>query len=206
MLYLIIALTVLISIKGFKDHSFFNKYKFNISSVKNGEKYRMFSSAFLHVDFNHLFFNLFTLLVFSNQILNELGGLYYIIIYIVSLYFGNYYTYKQYKNNGFYSAVGASGAVSGIVYSAILLFPEMKLVFIFFPIPLPSYIFGIGYILYSIYGMKKLNDNIGHSAHLGGAISGIIITIIIKPSIIVSQTWLILLLILPFIIERFIKK
>ena len=181
MLYLIIALTVLISIKGFKDHSFFNKYKFSIISVKNGEKYRMFSSAFLHVDFNHLFFNLFTLLVFSNQILNELGSLYYIIIYIVSLYFGNYYTYKQYKNNGFYSAVGASGAVSGIVYSAILLFPEMKLVFILFPIPLPSYIFGIGYILYSIYGMKKLDDNIGHSAHLGGAISGIIITIIIKP-------------------------
>lgn len=206
MLYLIIALTVLISIKGFKDLSFFNKYKFNISSVKNGEKYRMFSSAFLHVDFNHLFFNLFTLLVFSNQILNELGGLYYIIIYIVSLYFGNYYTYKQYKNNGFYSAVGASGAVSGIVYSAILLFPEMKLVFILFPIPLPSYIFGIGYILYSIYGMKKLNDNIGHSAHLGGAISGIIITILIKPSILISQTWLIFLLILPFIIERFIKK
>ena len=206
MLYLIIALTVLISIKGFKDLSFFNKYKFNISSVKNGEKYRMFSSAFLHVDFNHLFFNLFTLLVFSNQILNELGGLYYIIIYIVSLYFGNYYTYKQYKNNGFYSAVGASGAVSGIVYSAILLFPEMKLVFILFRIPLPSYIFGIGYILYSIYGMKKLDDNIGHSAHLGGAISGIIITILIKPSIIVSQTWLIFLLILPFIIERFIKK
>ena len=206
MLYLIIALTVLISIKGFKDLSFFNKYKFNISSVKNGEKYRMFSSAFLHVDFNHLFFNLFTLLVFSNQILNELGGIYYIIIYIVSLYFGNYYTYKQYKNNAFYSAVGASGAVSGIVYSAILLFPEMKLVFIFFPIPLPSYIFGIGYILYSIYGMKKLNDNIGHSAHLGGAISGIIITILIKPSIIVSQTWLIFLLTLPFIIERFIKK
>jgi membrane associated rhomboid family serine protease len=206
MLYLIIALTVLISIKGFKDLSFFNKYKFNISSVKNGEKYRMFSSAFLHVDFNHLFFNLFTLFVFSNQILNELGGLYYIIIYTVSLYFGNYYTYKQYKNNGFYSAVGASGAVSGIVYSAILLFPEMKLVFIFFPIPLPSYIFGIGYILYSIYGMKKLNDNIGHSAHLGGAISGIIITILIKPSILISQTWLIFLLILPFIIERFIKK
>jgi len=206
MLYLIIALTVLISIKGFKDLSFFNKYKFNINSVRNGENYRMFSSAFLHVDYNHLFFNLFTLLVFSNQILKELGGLYYLIIYLVSLYFGNYYTLKQYKNERFYSAVGASGAVSGIVYSAILLYPEMKLVFILFPIPLPSYIFGIGYILYSIYGMKKLNDNIGHSAHLGGAISGIIITILIKPNIILNQTWLIFLLISPLIIERFIKK
>ena len=206
MLYLIIALTVLISIKGFKDLSFFNKYKFNISSIKNGDKYRMFSSAFLHVDFNHLFFNLFTLLVFSNQILNELGGLYYIIIYIVSLYFGNYYTYKQYKNNGFYSAVGASGAVSGIVYSAILLFPEMKLVFIFLPIPLPSYIIGVGYIIYSIYGMKKNNDNIGHSAHLGGAIAGMLFTIIIEPSILIEQTWLVILLISPFILLKYLKK
>ena len=206
MLYLIIALTVLISIKGFKDLSFFNKYKFNISSIKNGEKYRMFSSAFLHVDFNHLFFNLFTLLVFSNQILNELGGLYYIIIYIVSLYFGNYYTYKQYKNNGFYSAVGASGAVSGIVYSAILLFPEMKLVFIFFPIPLPSYIFGIGYLLYSLFGMKKQLGNIGHAAHFGGAVAGLIGILILKPELLFKETTLVILLILPVIVYGVLKK
>ncbi len=95
--------------------------------------------------------------------------------------------------------MGASGAVSGIVYSSILLFPEMKLVFIFFPIPLPSYIFGVVYILYSIYGMKKDNDNIGHTAHLGGAIAGSLITILIKPSIIVNQTWLVVFLIFPFL-------
>jgi membrane associated rhomboid family serine protease len=150
-----------------------------------GDNYRMFSSGFLHVDYNHLFFNLFTLFVFSSSILNQLGEIYYLGIYIVSLYF--------------YSAVGASGAVSGIVYSSILLFPEMKLVFIFFPIPLPSYVFGIGYILYSIYGMKKDNDNIGHTAHLGGAIAGTLITILIEPSIIVNQTWLVVLLIFPFL-------
>ena len=75
----------------------------------------------------------------------------------------------------------------------------MKLVFIFFPIPLPSYIFGVGYILYSIYGMKKDNDNIGHTAHLGGAIAGTLITILLEPSIIVNQTWLVVLLIFPFL-------
>ena len=199
MLFIIIAAILIISIRGFKNISFFNKYKFNIRSINNGDKYRMFTSGFLHVDYNHLFFNLFTLFVFSTSILNQLGEIYYLAIYITSLYFGNYYTLKQYKNKNYYSAVGASGAVSGIVYSSILLFPEMKLVFIFFPIPLPSYIFGVGYILYSIYGMKKDNDNIGHTAHLGGAISGTLITILIEPSIIVNQTWLVVLLISPFL-------
>lgn len=199
MLFIIIAAILIISIRGFKNISFFNKYKFNIRSINNGDKYRMFTSGFLHVDYNHLFFNLFTLFVFSTSILNQLGEIYYLAIYVASLYFGNYYTLKHYKNQNFYSAVGASGAVSGIVYSSILLFPEMKLVFIFFPIPLPSYIFGVGYILYSIYGMKKDNDNIGHTAHLGGAISGTLITILIEPSIIVNQTWLVVLLISPFL-------
>ena len=199
MLFIIIAAILIISIRGFKNISFFNKYKFNIRSINNGDKYRMFTSGFLHVDYNHLFFNLFTLFVFSTSILNQLGEIYYLAIYIISLYFGNYYTLKQYKNKNYYSAVGASGAVSGIVYSSILLFPDMKLVFIFFPIPLPSYIFGVGYILYSIYGMKKDNDNIGHTAHLGGAISGTLITILIEPSIIVNQTWLVVLLISPFL-------
>ena len=199
MLFIIIAAILIISIRGFKNLSFFNKYKFNIRSINNGDKYRMFTSGFLHVDYNHLFFNLFTLFVFSTSILNQLGEIYYLAIYITSLYFGNYYTLKQYKNKNYYSAVGASGAVSGIVYSSILLFPEMKLVFIFFPIPLPSYIFGVGYILYSIYGMKKDNDNIGHTAHLGGAISGTLITILIEPSIVVNQTWLVILLISPFL-------
>jgi len=199
MLFIIIITTLIISIRGFKNLSFFNKYKFNVGSIMKGDNYRMFSSGFLHVDYNHLFFNLFTLFVFSSSILNQLGEIYYLGIYIVSLYFGNYYTLKHYKNQNFYSAVGASGAVSGIVYSSILLFPEMKLVFIFFPIPLPSYVFGIGYILYSIYGMKKDNDNIGHTAHLGGAIAGTFTTILIEPSIIVNQTWLVVLLIFPFL-------
>ena len=115
----------------------------------------MWSSAFLHADYSHLFFNLFTLWVFSEAILMKLGEFYYIIIYFLSLYFGNLFTLKQHKNQVLYSAVGASGAVTGIVYSSILLFPEMKLALIFFPIPLPSYVFGLCYILYSIYGMKK---------------------------------------------------
>ena len=136
----------------------------------------------------------------------KLGGFYYIVIYFLSLYFGNFFTLKQHKDQVLYSAVGASGAVTGIVYSYILLFPEMKLALIFFPIPLPSYVFGLCYILYSIYGMKKNTGNIGHSSHLGGAIAGMIITILIQPSILINQTWLVLLLLAPFIILYYDKK
>ncbi len=206
MLLALILITFFFSLKGFNDSKFFDKYKFNVKSIINGDKYRMFSSAFLHVDFNHLFFNLFTLFVFSSSIITKLGDFYYLSIYILSLYFGNYYSLKLYKKNLYYSAVGASGAVTGIVYSSILLFPEMKLVFIFLPIPLPSYIIGVGYIIYSIYGMKKNNDNIGHSAHLGGAIAGMLFTIIIEPSILIEQTWLVILLISPFILLKYLKK
>ena len=205
MLFIIIIITCLFSIKGFKDSSFFNKYKFHIQSIKKGEKYRMWSSAFLHADYSHLFFNLFTLWVFSGAILMQLGEFYYVIIYSLSLYFGNFFTLKQHKNEVLYSAVGASGAVTGIVYSSILLFPEMKLALLF-PVPLPSYVFGLCYILYSIYGMKKNTGNIGHSAHLGGAIAGMIITILIKPSILIDQTWLVLLLLTPFFILYYDKK
>ena len=85
----------------------------------------------------------------------------------MSLIIGNYLSYQFHKDQKDYNAVGASGAVSGIVFSSILIFPEMKLVFIFFPLPMPGYLFAVGYLIYTIYTMKKQNDNVGHTAHFG---------------------------------------
>ncbi|MDA0758055.1 MAG: rhomboid family intramembrane serine protease [Bacteroidetes bacterium] len=204
--YLIIFITCLISYKGFKDQYFFEKYKFQISSVQLGDKIRMWSSGFLHVDFSHLALNLFTLYVFSDVVIGTIGSTYYIIIYLSSLYFGNYFALKFHKSEPYYSAVGASGAVTGIVYSSILLYPQMKLALIFFPIPFPAYIFGIGYLLYSIYGMQKSLGNIGHTAHFGGAIAGLLITIIINPSILINETWIVILLVSPIVIFISSKK
>ncbi|MGY8945728.1 MAG: rhomboid family intramembrane serine protease [Flavobacteriales bacterium] len=166
----------------------------------------MWSSGFLHVDFSHLALNLFTLYVFSDVVLGRVGSLYYVIIYLSSLYFGNYFALKFHKNEPYYSAVGASGAVTGIVYSSILLYPQMKLALIFLPIPLPAYIFGIGYLLYSIYGMQKSLGNVGHTSHFGGAIAGLLITIIINPSILINDTWIVVLLISPILIFVSSKK
>tara|TARA_B100000780_G_scaffold121457_1_gene85106 strand:- start:5858 stop:6496 length:639 start_codon:yes stop_codon:yes gene_type:complete len=197
---IIILVTVFISLKGFKDQYFFNKYKFEISSIKKGEKIRMLSAGFLHVDYNHLFLNLFTLYVFSSQVIGGVGSVNYLIIYIVSLYIGNYFALKFHEKEPFYTAVGASGAVTGIVYSSIILYPEMKLMLIFLPIPLPAYIFGICYMLYSIYGMNKNIGNIGHTAHFGGAIAGLFVTLLIKPEIVNENLWIILLMMIPIVL------
>jgi|TARA_B110000238_G_C16134531_1_gene443016 membrane associated rhomboid family serine protease len=186
-------------LKGFKDQNFFNKYKFEINPILRGEKIRMFSSGFLHVDYNHLFLNLFTLWIFSGQVIGRIGSVNYLIIYVISLYIGNYVALKFHNKEPYYSAVGASGAVTGIVYSSIILYPEMKLIMLFLPIPLPAYVFGIVYLLYSIYGMKKNTGTIGHTAHFGGAIAGLFSTILIKPEIIDENLWIILLMISPII-------
>src|SRR5699024_11815596 len=101
-------------------------------------------------------------------IINLLGTVNFIIIYLGSLILGNLFSYYFHRNEPYYTAVGASGAVMGVLYAAILLQPNMMLG-LFFIIPIPAYLFGIGYLLYSIYGMKKRIGNIGHDAHFGGA-------------------------------------
>jgi membrane associated rhomboid family serine protease len=198
-LVIIIAVTVLISYKGFNDLSFFRKFEFHIGSIHQGEQIRMISSGFLHVDMGHLFFNMITLWFFAPLVLSYLGNWIFVLIYMGSLIFGNLLTYVFNKNNYTYRAVGASGAVTGVLYSAILLQPDMMLG-LFFVIPIPAYLFGILYLLYSIYGMKSQNDNIGHSAHFGGAVGGYIITLIEQPQLLVDHTMMVVLLTIPIIV------
>ena len=196
----IIAANVVISLKGFDDRSFFERYKFNVGSIRRGEQIRMFSSGFLHADTTHLFMNMFTLYFFADTVVNGLSNIYFTIIYIASLIFGNLLSLYFHKDEFWYSAIGASGAVTGILYSAILLRPDMSLYMFFVPIPIPGYVFGIGYLLYSIYGMKNRIGNIGHDAHFGGAIGGYLITLILKPSLLETNLGYVALLAIPIII------
>lgn len=199
LLIVIIAVTVLISYKGFNDLSFFRKFEFHVGSIQKGEQIRMISSGFLHVDMGHLFFNMVTLWFFAPLVLANLGNWTFVLVYMGSLIFGNLLTLLFNKNNYSYRAVGASGAVTGVLYSAILLQPDMMLG-LFFVIPIPAYLFGILYLLYSIYGMKSKNDNIGHSAHFGGAVGGYVITLIEQPQLLVDHTEMVVLLTIPIIV------
>lgn len=204
-LIIIILANVLFSFKGFNDLFFFRKYDFHIQSIRSGDQIRMFSSAFLHADIGHLFFNMLTLYFFAPVVIAYLGEISFLLIYVSSLLFGNLLTLYLHKNDLSYRAIGASGAVTGVLYSAILLQPDMMLG-IFFIIPMPAYLFGILYLLYSIYGMKSKNDNIGHTAHFGGAIGGYVFTLIKQPEMLVNNTLMVVLLTIPIIILFIMAK
>ena len=194
---LLIILNIYFSYKGFNDINFFNKYKFNPSYIKRGEWIRYLSSGFLHVDTTHLIVNMFTFYFFADSVIFRVGEMNFLIIYFASLIFGNILTYKINQNKLNYNAVGASGAVMGIVYASIILNPSMTL--FFFIIPMPGYLFGIGYLFYSIYSMKKRNDNIGHEAHLGGAIAGFFTTLLISPILLINNMFTVAVLLIPIV-------
>lgn len=204
-MYIIIGLNVIVSFKGFEDQYFFRKYQFHVGSIRAGEQIRMITSGFLHADIGHLAFNMITLYFFAPIVSQSLGDFSFVLIYFASLICGSLLTMVFHGNEYSYSAVGASGAVTGVLYSAILMYPDMMLG-IFGIIPMPAYIFGIAYLLYSIYGMKSRRDNIGHTAHFGGAIGGYVITLLKDPMLFQDNLLMVILLAVPIIILFVLAK
>jgi len=201
----IILANVLVSIKGFNDEGFFHRYKFSIGAIQAGQKERAITSGFLHVDVTHLLFNMITFYFFAPVVIAWLGATKFLIIYLLSLAAGSLLALSLHKDEPSYTAVGASGAVTGILYSAILLRPDMELSLFFF-VPIPAYVFGIGYLLYSIYGMKNRLGNIGHSAHFGGAIGGYLTTLFFRSELIYTETLMVVLLTIPLVILFVMEK
>ena len=201
-LYLLalIAANCIFSYQGFQDERFFRKYEFHIGSIKAGQQLRMLTSAFLHGDLMHLVFNMYSLWLFGPFVISNMGGFGFLIVYFISLFGGSLLTYYVHKNDYGYRAIGASGAVTGIVYAAILVQPNLQIWF------LPGYVFGIGYLLYSIYGMRAKNDNIGHTAHFGGAIGGYLYTIVWNPSMLVTNLQTVIILAVPILILFYLSK
>ena len=197
---IIISSNVLVSMRGFKDVAFFERFKFNIRGLIAGDYNRLLISGFLHVDWQHLLFNMFTLYFFANIVVFKLGVFNFYLIYLTSLLTGNLLSFYFHKNEPQYTAVGASGAVTGILYAAILLNPGMKMFIYLIPVPIPSYIVGVGYLLFSIYGMKTKMGNIGHDAHFGGAVGGYLMTLILAPKILEYHLMMVLLLAAPIIL------
>ena len=202
---IIIAANLLISMRGFRDYSFFEQHKFNVGALQRGETKRWVSSGFLHVDWKHFAFNMITLYFFADIIISQLGAFNFYLIYLIGLLAGNLLSFYFHKNEPHYSAVGASGAVTGIVYAAILLRPDMHMFIYFIPVPIPSYVVGVGYLLFSIYGMKTKLGNIGHDAHFGGAIGGYIMTLFLAPWIFEYHFWMVALLAAPIVLLFILK-
>ena len=199
-LVLILA-TVLISYKGIQDSLFSRKNEFHIGSIQAGEQFRMLSSGFLHADFQHLFFNMFTLYLFAPYVVFHFSNFYFFVLYFGSLIAGSLLTLYFHKNDYSYRAVGASGAVTGIIYSAILIEPNIYMYGF-----MPGYVFGFLYLILSIYGMKTKRDNIGHVAHFGGAIGGFVFTLIKEPQLLSLQPLTVAALLIPIVVLFFLEK
>ncbi|WP_417431739.1 rhomboid family intramembrane serine protease [Halpernia sp.] len=183
-LLIIIAATAIFSYYGWQNPPIFEKYKFNVGAIlRNKEYVRLVSAGFLHADPTHLIFNMLTLYFFGPVVLQFFGPLGFIVVYFGSIILGNLFSLYLYKHQAWYSAIGASGGVSGILFAAIGMIPTMSIYFFFIPIGIPGFIFGFGYFAYSVYSMLKprANDNIGHAAHLGGAAFGLVYTILLQP-------------------------
>ena len=185
-LIIIIAATALISFIAFSNQPLFEKYKFNVGAITNNREYiRLISAGFLHGDMMHLLFNMMTLYFFGPIVVQAFSEIGFLIVYFGSILLGNLFSLYLYKAQPWYSAIGASGGVSGILFASIAMIPDLGIYFFFIPIPIPGYIFGFLYFAYSVYMMlnPKPHDNIGHAAHLGGAAFGLVYAVGLLPEV-----------------------
>ena len=190
----IIIITTLISLLAFYNRDVFDRMKFNAHAIKNfGQGWRFFSYGLIHADFIHLFVNMFVLYSFGKVVtdaylyyFDSRGYLYYVLLYIGGIVFSVLFDFGKHKDDMYYNAVGASGAVSAVLFASILIHPTGKLFLFPIPFPLPSVVFGVFYLVYSAVMARRAQDNIGHNAHFWGAVFGIVFTIAIKPGLAVS--------------------
>ncbi|MGA1841967.1 MAG: rhomboid family intramembrane serine protease [bacterium] len=181
---IIIALTTYLSWKGFKSPEFQERYLFSTTHIlDHNQYYRLISSGFLHTNWIHLLFNMFSLYSFGSHIEIIFGIHKFFIIYFVSILGGNIVSLYFHRNH-YYQALGASGGVCGIIFAAIFLLPGGGVYIFPVPFPIPSYLYAILFVLISFSGMWSQTGNIGHDAHLGGAIVGLLTTTMLYPFII----------------------
>ncbi len=149
--------------------------------VRHRQYHQVVTAGFIHGDVSHLLFNMLTLFFFGPHLEAWfLGSDFFLIVYVASLLVGNIYPLVKYRDDPSYVAIGASGAVSGVVFSYCL-FNPLSTLQVFFLFPIPAILFAFLYVGYSIYAMRRRRDNIGHEAHLGGALTGLALTILLEP-------------------------
>ena len=199
--FFLIVTNFLFSYRGFRDHSFFLKYRFEVEQVKVYKDYkRLFTSGFLHVNWTHLIFNMIALYFFSSALESYIGAAEFILVYAAGIAGGNLLGLFVHKHDSSYSSVGASGAVFSVMFGSIALFPGMNIGLFFLPFSFPAWLFGLAYVLFSIYGIRSRSDNIGHDAHLGGALTGLLVAVLLRPSAISNNLSTILIIAFPAII------
>lgn len=188
--YLIIGITVLVSLVALQQEKFMRDgMHYPYWEQRSGEYYRLLTAGFLHGDLMHLAFNMYALYGFGGLVESWFeqtlpGGRYfYLVYYVLAIVLANIPTYYKNKENPNFRSIGASGAVSAVIFTAILLMPQLELYIMFIPIPVKGWVFGILYLAYSSYASKNNNDAIDHEAHFWGAVFGFVLPLVLEPSL-----------------------
>ncbi len=194
--FVLIAANVIFSYQGFNKPSLQERYLFSIDGILLlRQRDRLLTSGFLHANWMHLLFNMYVLYAFSG-FFARFPTVFFVILYAGSLLGGNLLTLWIRKNQGSYRALGASGAISGLLFSYAI-FDPWSTILLFFVLPIWSWLFALLYVLFSLYGIRTQRDNIGHEAHLGGALVGLLITLLFEPRLLIDQAWITAAIVVP---------
>lgn len=187
----LVAITVIVSLVAFNNTAIFNQFIFYPYRVwRNNEWYRLITHGFIHADLNHLFFNMFALFSFGEYVeaafsqptlFGSYGPLFYLSLYLAAIVFSDVFNLFTKRNNPAYRSLGASGGVSAVVFSSILLNPFGQIGILFIPIGIPAFVFGFLYLLYCAYMARRGGDNVGHMAHFTGSVFGFFVPVIFHP-------------------------
>ncbi|MDZ7716007.1 MAG: rhomboid family intramembrane serine protease [Balneolaceae bacterium] len=150
--------------------------------VKENTWYELLTSGFLHANLGHLFVNMFTLFFFGRVMEQVLGPEYFTGLYLTGLIVAGIPSIIKFRNNESYATLGASGAVGAVLFAFIFLFPLESIYLFLIPIPIPAFVFGVLYLIYSMYESKQARGKINHEAHIAGALWGIVYLVIFVPN------------------------
>lgn len=181
---IIFVITIIVSLLAFYNQNLYGKLMLHPYNVSRGHYiYTVITSGFIHKDMMHLLFNMLSFYFFAFRLELTMGHWQFALLYMVSLILSDMPSVLKHKDNYSYYSLGASGAVSAVIFGAILYTPLAKMMLLILPIPIPAFIFGILYLVYCSYASKYSRDNINHDAHLFGALSGLMITILLNFSV-----------------------
>ena len=190
MTLILIAITVAVSFAGFRSAKLMTALQFNASKIYYKKQYyRLITHAFIHANWEHLFVNMIVLFSFGEAIekyfqynFGSNSTLYYLLLYFGGILVSNIYALIKHRNNYFYNSVGASGAVSAVLFAAIF-FDPWNMIYFFGILPIPGIVFAVLYLVYSYQMSNKAKDNVAHDAHFLGAAFGFIFPILINPDL-----------------------
>ncbi len=199
--FILVLANFIVSYNGFNNRRFYSRLVFQVEKILVYKDYkRLITSGFLHVNWMHLIFNMVTLYAFGGSLERALGPFQFLVLYFVSLLGGSLLSLLIHRNHAGYRSVGASGAIAGVIFGAIALNPDIEIGFFFIPLPIPAWVFGLAFMLISIYGIRSNKDNVGHDAHLGGALIGMAIAIVTHPAALVENYLAILIITVPALV------